>query len=87
MAAMGYLIWYFSIARNMLENWAGENGYQIIEHKFSNWAESGFPMSRSSVIYHVKVVDGGGNEKKGWVRCGCPPWGVFTNEIQVKWEN
>ena len=38
------------------------------------------------VIFWVRVRDGGGLERSGWVRCGSYRGGVARSQAEVKWE-
>ena len=82
---MLYLGWYFSKANTMLKMWADGNNYQIVSKEYTNSIESGFPYSRANIIFNVRLVDENGIQKTAWVRCGNRNFGVFFNEVEVKW--
>jgi len=84
-------VWLFERrARIIVQKWASEHRYEILERKnpfhtggFSFWTTSG-----GQVVYFVRVRDIEGHERSGWVRCGSF-WGsvLSSDDIQVKWSD
>jgi hypothetical protein len=85
-AALG---WHFSRARSMLERWASDNGYQILNKEYRNLFRGPFlwTTSKGQAVYHVRVRDRQGLEHTGWVRCGSWFLGLISDKIEVKWDN
>ena|SRR5664279_5836681 len=79
---IGVVIWTFVRANQILDNWAGENGYKILSRKYRPFAK----LSGRQNVYHVAVIDENGNERGGQVCCGDYWFGVFINKATVKWD-
>jgi hypothetical protein len=87
-----FVYWWFDRrSKIILQKWAYENGFQIMEKKkrylffagpFNWWTNS-----RNQIIYYLKVRDRNGRERSGWARCGSYFGGVFfSDKIEVKWD-
>ena len=77
-------------AKAIVQRWATEHGYTILrfEHPFPTGAFSFWTTSRGQSVYSVTIRDGGGSERRAWVRCGSFWGGVLLgNEIEVKWSD
>src|SRR5512133_214680 len=77
-------------ARIILQKWASENRYEILERrspfhtsKFSFWT-----TSRGQIVYFVRVRDTGCHERSAWVRCGSF-WSslLSSDDIEVRWSD
>jgi hypothetical protein len=83
--------WLFQArAKSIVRKWAAEHGYAIlhVESPFHTGPFSFWTMSRGRVVYSVSLRDGGGLERRAWVRCGSFGGGVlFSNEIEVRWND
>ncbi len=82
--------WYrISRSRSILRKWAAWNGLQILSFKRAFWtgAFNPFATSRSQVVFWVRVRDGAGNDRSGWVRCGSFWGGLSRTQAEVKWES
>lgn len=78
----------FSRARQMLESWAKENGYQILRSEL-RWFRRGpffWTTSRNQMVYYVSVRNREGVTRNAWVRCGTWWLGVFQYKAEVRWE-
>jgi len=81
-------VWTFSRARNLLNRWASDNGYQIMESEFC-WFRRGpffWTSSKGQMIYHVVVRTSDGHSRRGWVRCGGFVWGLLQDKVEERWE-
>ena len=81
-------IWTFSRARQILEGWAADNGYQLVSSQF-RWLRRGpffWTSSKGQMIYYVVVRTPNGRTRRGWVRCGSFFWGVMRDKAEAKWE-
>jgi hypothetical protein len=81
------LIFHFSRARSILQQWAESNGYEILssEHRFFGgpfW----WRKSKGQEVYYVTIRTSDGQQKRGWVRCGGWWLGIFSNNADVKWD-
>ncbi len=73
----------------MLENWATQNKYKLIEKQNANFADGplGWRGAKTYVKYRVKVEDANGKTKTGVVYLGSENIGVLSNEVKVEWDN
>ena len=82
--------WYrISRSRSILKEWAAWNGLQILSLKRAFWtgAFNPFTTSRSQVVFWVRVRDGAGHDRSGWVRCGSFWGGLSRSRAEVKWQS
>ena len=82
------LAWHFSRARSLLERWAKENGYEIVDRRYRHLLKGPFfwTSSRGQAVYHVTVRDRQGHTRSGWLRCGSWWGGMFSDKTEVRWE-
>ena len=75
------IFWHFSRSRSLLERWADENGYEILESEYRNLFKGPFFFwsSEDQTVYRVKVRDREGQVRSGWVRCGGWFLGLWSN--------
>ena len=81
-------VWHFSRARSILQKWADDNGYQLLQAEY-RWFRKGpffWTTSRDQVVYYVVVLDPLGRERKGWVKCGSWLFGMLSNKADVRWD-
>jgi hypothetical protein len=85
----GYLAWSFSRSRSLLEQWAADNGFEILEREYRTFRRGPFfwTSSKNQAVYHVKVRDREGNVRSGWVRCGGWFLGLLSDQTEVRWED
>ena len=85
---IGMTVWTFSRSRDLLNQWACDNGYQIIQSEF-RWLRRGpffWTSSKGQMIYHVVVRTPAGRTRSGWIRCGSFWWGLLQDTVQERWE-
>ncbi|QDU62849.1 hypothetical protein Pan216_37210 [Planctomycetes bacterium Pan216] len=76
-------------ARQVLHEWASRHGLEIVSAKMK-WVWKGpffWTTSKNQVVYRIVVADGDGQHWQGWARCGGYWSGLFSNEVQVKWDD
>jgi hypothetical protein len=78
---------HYTRARSILEQWAGENGYEIIsrEHSFMG-GRFWWRKSKDQEVYYVTVRTPEGEVRRGWVRCGGWLLGILSNQADVEWD-
>jgi len=83
------LAWHFSRSRSVLEQWADENGFEIINSEYRNFSRGPFfwTTSKGQTVYFVTIRDSGGHVRSGWVRCGGWFLGLMTDKAEVRWED
>lgn len=81
------LIWHSRRSRRLLERWAERNGYRIIDADYRNVFRGPFfwTMGRGQTVYRVTVEVQGGL-RRGWVRCGSRRLGLFSDQVEVRWD-
>ena len=86
--AIGLTIVHFMRSREILENWAEENAFQILEASIAFFFRRPFfwTTGKGQSVYRVVVADADGNEFSGWVRCGSWLWGIFSNTAEARWD-
>ena len=72
---------------SILRKWAAENGFELLRSQrcFSSGAFCWVTSMKTSV-YLVTVRDRENRDRSGWVRCGSPFAGLFSNQTEVKWK-
>jgi len=83
------LVWHFVRSREILERWAKDGGFEILERDYRHLAKGPFfwTSSRGQAVYFVKVRDRSGAVLSGWVRCGGWWSGLFSDKAEVKWSS
>jgi len=86
--AIWYMAWYYRRARTLLQSWADQQGFQIqaAEHRWLNRGPFFWTTSRSQVVYYVTVLDMAGRTRRGYVRCGSFWLGLFSDKVEVQWD-
>jgi hypothetical protein len=82
------VIWYYPRARSILQKWASENGYHLLDYEYRTLLKGPFFWSsRAQVVYRVTVLDQQGNKCKGWVKCGNFWFGLLCDEVESRWDD
>jgi hypothetical protein len=86
--AAGILAWHISRSRTILEQWAQDMNYTILESDFRIFRRGPFfwTTSRGQTVYYVTIRDRQGMKRSGWVRCGGWWTGLFSNKAEVRWD-
>ena len=83
------VVLYLHITRSqkLLKRWADDNGFESLHVEHRMFRKGPFFWSgRGQTVYRVEVRDEQGVERKGWVRCGSWWAGVFSDKVEVKWD-
>lgn len=86
---LGSYFWSKVRSKMILEKWAFENGFRIVDSKraFFNGGFSWLTTSRNQKVYSITVRDEKGRERSGWLRCGSYFGGIFwSDKAEVKWK-
>jgi hypothetical protein len=83
-----YVVGTYRHAAHLLDQWAADNNYRIVEsdRRYLRKGPFTWNSSQSQVIYHVTVQDPSGNTRHAWVRCGSYILGAWQNVVDVRWE-
>jgi hypothetical protein len=72
----------------LVERWAKENGYRIVQSEFCPFSKGPFAWKTSRrgwEVYHIRVQDQQDQERSCWLRC--LDVGIFNDEkTEVVWE-
>ena len=88
-AVIGMLSWHFSRSRSLLDRWADQHGFEILHSEYRHFFQGPFFWTtfRGQTVYRVKVRDGSGQVRSGWVRCGSVFMGLLTDKAEARWED
>jgi hypothetical protein len=83
------IYWQNSRSAAILQKWADDNGYQILQKDYRHFFRGPFffTTSRHQTVYRVTVCDKTGQERSGWVRCGGWWWGMLSDQATVRWDD
>jgi hypothetical protein len=85
--AIAMLVFHFTRAESILEQWAEENGYEILSSE-RRWLGGAFwwRKSEDQEVFYVTVRMHDGEIRRGWVRCGGWILGMLSNQAEVEWD-
>jgi lipopolysaccharide export LptBFGC system permease protein LptF len=82
--------WQYNKADSLLENWARDNNYTVVEKTDANPPGTG-PKDRwaanKQIMYRVTVKDPDGKTKTGIVKLGSEGSGTLSNKVTVEWDD
>jgi hypothetical protein len=78
----------YAKASSILENWAIENGYRLIESQRKTFFRGPFFLrtSKTQVVYRIVVEDTSGVRYTGYARVGGWFLGLFSDQVDVQWD-
>jgi lipopolysaccharide export LptBFGC system permease protein LptF len=81
--------WQYNRADVLLDQWAHENNYTVIDKLDANPSGTG-PKDRwaknKQIMYRVTVKDSDGNTKSGVVKLGSEHSGTISDQVTVEWD-
>jgi hypothetical protein len=82
------LRWHFARSAAILQKWADENGYEILEKSYRHFFRGPFffRTTKDQAVYRVAVRDKAGHVGTGWVACGSWWWGLWSNQAKARWD-
>ena len=83
-ASSSAMRWHFARSAPILQDWADENGFEILEKSYRHFFKGPFffRASRHQTVYRVTVRDKAGQVGTGWVACGSWWWGLWSNQAK-----
>ena len=85
---IGTIRWHYGRSAAILQKWADDDGYQIVEKELRHFFKGPFffTASKNQTVYRVTVIDKAGQERSGWVKCGGWWFGMWTDQAKVRWD-
>jgi hypothetical protein len=82
-------VWHFSRSSLLLEQWASDNGYELLRREYRVLRRGPFfwTTSRGQTVYYVEIRDCQGHIRAGWVRCGSWWTGLLSDKVEAHWED
>ena len=82
------VIWHFTKSAKMLEEWARANGFRLLAKEYRWFAKGPFfwRSGKNHAVYRITVQDRLGQVHHGWARCGGWFLGIWTNQVEVRWD-
>ena len=84
------MVWHFRRSGSFLQQWADQNGYRFIDQEYRTFLRGLFFMttSKGQTVYYVTVQDYAGWRREGlWVRCGGWFLGLFSDNVEILWDD
>ena len=83
------IAWRVSRSRSILHEWAADHGFRLIYYEYRWFVRGPFfwTTSKSQTVYRVTIEDGRGSIRKGWVRCGTWLAGLWSRQVDVRWDD
>jgi hypothetical protein len=82
------VVWSRRRSEFLLRQWAEQNDLRIIAQEERKFFRGPFlwNSSKGQIVYHVTVEDQDGNLKGGFVRLGSWALGIFSDQVEVRWD-
>lgn len=82
------LVWSLTRSHQLLQNWADDNMFQLIDSRVAifNLGPFFWTTRKGQTVYRVEVEDRSGRRFKGWVRCGNWLFGLLSDQVEVRWQ-
>lgn len=87
-AANLWLFWTASKSRKVIQRWAEEHGFQVVSLE-ERWLRRGpffWTTSRAQTVSYITVIDSANQRRSGWIRCGSWLGGLWSSQVEVRWE-
>src|SRR5262245_8247254 len=83
------IVFHFTRSDSLLQRWAKQNGFRIVREEYCWFSKGPFfwTSSRGQTVYYVTVEDKDGVRRNGWVRCGGLFLGLFSDKVEVRWDD
>ena len=82
------VVFHYTRSGILLDLWAAENGYRILERELRRFRRGPFffTTSKGQEVYRVVVEDCQGAVRGGYVRCGSWVLGMLSSHVEVRWD-
>lgn len=80
--------WHFSRSRNMVEQWARDNGMELIEaeRRFLRRGTYWWRTAKGQEVFRITVRDSSGQVRRGYARVGGWFMGMMSDQVSVEWD-
>jgi hypothetical protein len=80
--------WQYSTADTILENWARQNNYKVLDKQKANvgTGPEAVRAGNKQVMYRIVVEDQNGARRSGLAKIGNETTGTLSDEIAVEWD-
>jgi acetamidase/formamidase len=88
-ALLTYFTWSGRRAEALLQQWAVDHAYKIIERHRARFFQGPFfwTTAKGQVVFRVVVQDMRGQRRTGWVRCGSWLLGLLADKVEARWDD
>jgi hypothetical protein len=86
--AIATFVWRAGRKKTILEQWADQQGFQLIDYE-ERWLARGpffFTTAKGRVVYLITVQHPDGRLATGWAKCGSWAFGLLSDAVQVRWD-
>jgi hypothetical protein len=82
------LWWHFSRSRNMVQQWARDNGMELIEaeRRFLRRGTYWWRTGKGQEVFRITVRDSSGQVRRGYARVGGWFMGMLSDQVNVEWD-
>jgi hypothetical protein len=81
-----YYLFAITKANALMDNWAKQNGFVILQKKHLWFSRAPFAASGSQLVFRV-LIDDHGQKRSCWLRLGHWQRGMMRDDLAVKWDN
>lgn len=85
----GAIWWSSSRSQTIIEDWAQQNNYRLLESNapLLNKGPFFWTTSKGQTVYRFTIEDQTGRTRSGWARCGSWMLGLMSEQIEVRWDD
>lgn len=78
-----------SRSHDLIEQWASANGYRVMNAESRPFSRGPFfwTTSKGQTVYYVTFADAAGQYRSAYVRCGSWMGGLWSDKVDVRWED
>jgi len=86
--AVAMMVWHFRRSRNIAQQWAQDNGFELLsaERRFAFRGPFWWRTSKGQEVFRITVRDTGGRVRSGYLRVGGWVVGLLSDQADIKWD-
>lgn len=85
-SGIGSYLWKRYLGNQIVENWLGENGYELIESDYRLLQRGPFSLLGKQAVFRITVRIPGADVRSGWLGCGGHFLGLLSNRTEIIWD-